>query len=112
MEFPLFNFVQIQSVQGDLLKFAKQYSENAAVLTRLIRTTVSDARYPAWPAGKAPWAVERGGAGVCPGQETLGLPSQRERETPASSASAQLKLPRDLRAESSEEADRMIEAGR
>ena len=111
MEIPL-NFVQIQSVQGDLLKFAKQYSENAAVLTRLIRTTVSDARYPAWPAGKAPWAVERGGAGVCPGQETLGLPSQRERETPASSASARLQLPRDLRAESSEEADRMIEAGR
>ena len=53
-----------------------------------------------------------GGAGVCPGQETPGLPSQRERETSASSASARLQLPRDLRAESSEEADRMIEAGR
>ena len=110
----LFSFKSNQSVQGELLKFAKQYSENAAVLTRLITTTVSDARYPAWPAGKAPWAVERGGAGVCPGQETLGLPSKREREAPApaSSASTRLQLPRDLRAETSEEADRMIEAGR
>ena len=35
-------------------------------LTELIQTTQSDLEYPVWPAGKAPWAVEKGGSGVAP----------------------------------------------
>merc|ERR1712147_231989 len=31
-----------------------------------METIRSDIEYPAWPAGKAPWALERGGSGLPP----------------------------------------------
>ena len=49
-----------------MLTYARRYSENNMKLTDLIKTTTSDLEYPVWPAGKAPWAVEKGGSGVAP----------------------------------------------
>ena len=49
-----------------MLKLARDYNENGSRMTELLETITSDTQYPAWPAGKAPWAVERGGSGVLP----------------------------------------------
>ena len=49
--------------QKDLLDYARKHSENQEV--HKIRSKVSDDEYP-WPAGKAPWSVERGGSGRAP----------------------------------------------
>ena len=45
---------------------ARDFNENGSRMTELLETITSDTQYPAWPAGKAPWAVERGGSGVLP----------------------------------------------
>merc|ERR1712227_1124901 len=71
--------------QKELLRFANRNSENSLPLTKLINTTTSDVAYPAWPAGKAPWSVEKGGNGVPPA---------------------------DLKAESQAEAEHMIAVGK
>ena len=49
-----------------MLKLARDFNENGSRMTELLETITSDTQYPAWPAGKAPWAVERGGSGVLP----------------------------------------------
>ena len=52
--------------QRDLLRLARDNNENNIRMSKLMETIRSDIEYPAWPAGKAPWAVERGGSGVPP----------------------------------------------
>jgi len=51
--------------QDQLLRIAKNNSENDLQLSTLIQTTMSDEEYP-WPPGKAPWSLEQRGEGVAP----------------------------------------------
>ena len=51
--------------QSDLLSYARRHAENGDNLNDRIKTRRSDEEYP-WPAGKAPWSVERGGTGIPP----------------------------------------------
>lgn len=51
--------------QSELLGHARRHAENGDNLNERIKTRRSDEEYP-WPAGKAPWSVERGGTGIPP----------------------------------------------
>ena len=51
--------------QSNLLSYARRHAENGDNLNERIKTRRSDEEYP-WPAGKAPWSVERGGTGIPP----------------------------------------------
>ena len=51
--------------QSELLSHARRHAENGDDLKERIKTRRSDEEYP-WPAGKAPWSVERGGTGIAP----------------------------------------------
>ena len=51
--------------QSELLSYARRHAENGDNLNERIKTRRSDEEYP-WPAGKAPWSVERGGTGIPP----------------------------------------------
>lgn len=51
--------------QSQLLDYARKHAENGDNLNEKIKTRRSDEEYP-WPAGKAPWSIERGGTGIPP----------------------------------------------
>ena len=98
-----------------MLEFAKRHSENKRKLTDLIKTTVSDLEYPVWPAGKAPWAIEKGGSGIAPAapsrKRSSGSPI---RDIKPAVGPSKLYLPSDeeLANMSSEDAHKMIAVGR
>ena len=94
------------------MRFASNNSENSLPLTELIRTTTSDVAYPAWPAGKAPWSVEKGGNGVPPA--ALGAaPKSNLKNLVNRNVVNKLQLPPDdLKAESQAEAEQMIAVGK
>ena len=72
--------------QSQLLSYAMKYAENSSNLREKIRTVLSDQQYPAWPPGREPWALERGGAGSAPDRAREGrnlLPSVSSIQPPA-----------------------------
>ena len=85
----------------------------------MIQTTTSDIDYPAWPAGKAPWAFEKGGSGVAPDavrsrmdkKPTLGFGHGFGRSA-ARDEGVKFKPLNGHRPESREEAKKMMEVGR
>jgi len=98
--------------QKHLLQFASKNAENDRNLTELIKTTVSDVAYPAWPAGKAPWSVEKGGNGIPPAVPGAGAKSSLK-ELVNKNVGVKLELPPDdLTAETQAEADHMIAVGK
>lgn len=105
--------------QRDLLKLARDNNENGSRISALMETVTSDTEYPAWPAGKAPWAVERGGSGLPPPEARASSTSTssmtRVRTDSASGAHRRAKigrLPPDYKPQSDEEAQKMISVGR
>ena len=56
---------KISLTQARLLQFAQENNENADRISEGITTRYSDDDYP-WPAGMAPWLIERGGSGIIP----------------------------------------------
>ena len=107
--------------QRDLLKLARDNNENGRRISDLMETITSDIEYPAWPAGKAPWAVERGGSGLPPSEarassttSSLTRPASRVKTDSASGGGrAKIgRLPPDYKPQSDEEALKMIEVGK
>ena len=56
---------KISLTQAQLLQFAQENNENDDRISERIITRYSDDDYP-WPAGMAPWLIERGGSGIIP----------------------------------------------
>ena len=118
---PMFHscFVSLlQHLQKELLSYARRHAENGDNLSELIRTTTSDIEYPAWPAGKAPWAFEKGGSGVAPEcvraradnkpSDTKSGPAAPDNE----SQEVKLKKLGDYKPKNKEEAEQMMMIGR
>ena len=108
--------------QRDLLKLARDNNENASRISTLMKTVTSDIEYPAWPAGKAPWAVERGGSGLPPPEARASSTSTSSSTRSASrvktdsgsggSRTRIARLPPDYKIQSDDEAQKMISMGR
>ena len=65
--------------QARLLQFAQENNENADRIFEGITTRYSDDDYP-WPAGMAPWLIERRGSGKIPDEQ--GVISSRICQSP------------------------------
>ena len=94
-------------------------NENNSKMSQLM-TIRSDIEYPAWPAGKAPWAVERGGSGVAPLEaraRSLSTSSSTRSGVRSDSMSGGSRarigrLPPDYKPQTGKEAEKMILIGR
>ena len=100
-----------------MLSYARNNAENSKKLDIMIETTTSDIDYPAWPAGKAPWAVEKGGSGVPPDAVRFRMDKKPTLEYGFGMAKARnegvnLRPLNGYRPESREEAKKMIELGK
>ena len=93
-----------------MLQFASKNAENDR--TDVIETTRSDVEYPAWPAGKAPWSVEKGGSGVPPAALGAAAKSNLKNLVNKDVVSKLELPPDDLKADSQSEADHMIAVGK
>ena len=104
--------------QMDLLRLARDNNENNSRMSGLMETIRSDVEYPAWPAGKAPWAVEKGGSGVLPFEVRSSSTSSSTRSGARSDSmsgrtGARIgKLHPDYQPQTGEEAEKMISVGR
>ena len=107
--------------QRDLLKLARDNNENGSRISELLVTVTSDIEYPAWPAGKAPWAVERGGSGVPPPETRASSSSTLFSTRPSGARTDSVsgesrkkigRLPPDYKPQSDDEARQMISVGR
>lgn len=104
--------------QMDLLRLARDNNENNSRMSGLMETIKSDIEYPAWPAGKAPWAVERGGSGLPPPEFRASSTSSSTRsgvgsDSMSGGTGARIwKLPLDYKPQTGEEAEKMISVGR
>ena len=86
-----------------------------------METIRSDIEYPAWPAGKAPWALERGGSGLPPLEAMARSSSSTSSSTRSSVRSDSMlggsrarigRPPTDYKPQTDEEAEKMMSVGR
>ena len=89
-------------------------------MSNLMETIRSDIEYPAWPAGKAPWALERGGSGLPP-LGAIARSSSSSSSTRSSARSDSMlggfrarigRPPTDYQPQTDEEAEKMMSVGR